>query len=125
MKLIREKKIVKIIWAILSLYLLNISIDAPDIQDVNGNKGEYNEQDSVIELIVEKALDFEDAINDYENEDSAETFKKKNFIDCFILHRPAEHIPANICFSNKKDVHKLKQLSPYMLLFCFSPPPEA
>ena len=125
MKLIRDKKIVKIIWGILSLYLLNISIDAPNIRDINGNNTVYNEQDSIIELIIEKALDFEDAINDYDNEEPAETFKKKNFIDCFVFFYPAEQFSKNICLEDKKKIHKLKQLNPYMLLFCFYPPPEA
>jgi len=123
MKFRELNKTTRILCAILSLYLLNLSIDTPTVYDVNGNKKHFNEQDSFIELIVEKALAYEDAIEDYDSNDSSETFTKKSLVDFFIIPS-LEGIQCNFSKSDKYEPFNLKQFNPSLISICFSPPPE-
>ena len=66
------------------LQFLNCSIDAPDIYS---KIFEYNEQESILELILEKVLGHEDAISEYQCEDAEHNNlnKKKVNFDYFTL----------------------------------------
>lgn len=64
----------------MSLYLLNISVDAADPAPEHIPEDlSFNEQESIIELVVEKLLGFENAIEEYDDYDSEDYIKKKNF----------------------------------------------
>ncbi|MGB3799695.1 MAG: hypothetical protein WA952_07750 [Lewinella sp.] len=71
---IRHSNHLCLFWGLMAAFLLNLSVDAPDMfaqhipEDLN-----HNEQESIIELIVEKALGFEDAFVEYDDDDSDET----------------------------------------------------
>ena len=123
MKYREINKTARILCAILSLYLLNLSIDTPTVYDVNGNTKYFNEQDSFIELIVEKALDYEDAIEDYDSNDSSETFTKKSLVDFFIIPS-IEGIQCDFSTPDKHEPFNLRQFNPSLVSICFSPPPE-
>ncbi len=62
----------------MALYILNLSVDAPDahIHAVKDNLN-INDQESVIEIIVEKVLDFENAIPEYDDDDTESSLKKE------------------------------------------------
>lgn len=62
---IRHGWIGKNILGLLILVFLNSSIDAPDIFS---KSVAYNEQETLIELIVEKGLGFEEAISEQEHD---------------------------------------------------------
>jgi hypothetical protein len=55
----------------MSIYLLNISVDTTNLSLYeNSPKGiEYNEQDSIVEIILEQVLDFEDIVKEIDCED--------------------------------------------------------
>ena len=56
---------------ILGVYLFNISIDVADSsENYLVRNSEYNEQESIVELIVEKVLGFENAISERDDTDS-------------------------------------------------------
>lgn len=62
----------------MSIYLLNISVDASDPNpDYIPEDLTFNDQESIIEIFVEKVLGFEDAINEYDDRD-AEDHNSKN-----------------------------------------------
>lgn len=77
----------KFLWGLMALYILNCSVDAPDAY------AEYlpdhivlNDQDSIVELIIEKLLGFEDAVGEYDVDSEQEYSGKKNFaVDFFII----------------------------------------
>ena len=66
----------------MGLYLLNISVDPADLNpDHIPEDLSFNEQESIVEIIVEKILGYEDAITEYatqDNEDNNKKHKDKN-----------------------------------------------
>lgn len=61
-----------------ALYLLNLSVDAPDISgQQHGEDLSINDQESLAELVIEHLLGFEDAIDEYDEQDSEEVPAKK------------------------------------------------
>lgn len=72
----------------MALYLLNCSVDSPDghpnyvVPDAS-----FNDQESIIEVVVEQLLGYEDAIPENEDTDSEQhsNLKKSKYIDFYIL----------------------------------------
>lgn len=63
----------------MALYLLNISVDSPDPYPEHIPEDlSFNDQESIVEIIVEKVLGFENAIEEYDDHDSEEHNTKKN-----------------------------------------------
>ena len=72
----------------LAFYLLNCSVDAPDALRCNTKENlTYNEQESIVELVVEKALGFDNAIAEYDDTDADNetSFKKTFSVDFYLL----------------------------------------
>lgn len=59
----------------MGLYLLNISVGTtdPDTADLT-----FNNQESIIEIVVEKILGYENAIKEYDDNDTEDHNKKEN-----------------------------------------------
>lgn len=73
---IRTSKLSKSLLSFLILVFINSSVDAPDILS---KSIAYNEQESILELIIEKGFGFEDAIGE-QNQDKElpeKSFSKK------------------------------------------------
>lgn len=72
----------------MACYMLNICIDAPDAlpNDIPEDLS-FNDQESIIELIVEKVLGYEDAIPEHDDSDPRQdtTIKSNLAIDHFVL----------------------------------------
>lgn len=63
----------------MGLYLLNICVDTADPNPEHIPEDlSYNDQESIVEIIVEQFLGFEDAFVEYDDPDSEEHNKKKN-----------------------------------------------
>jgi hypothetical protein len=63
----------------MGLYLLNISVDTADPNPEHIPEDlSINDQESIIEIVVEKVLGFEDAIEEYDDHDTEDHNKKKN-----------------------------------------------
>lgn len=79
---IRHSRLGKNILGLLILVFLNLSIDAPDIFS---KTIAYNEQETLVELILEKGLGFEEAISEqaHDNELPEKSASKKFQIDLF------------------------------------------
>ncbi|MBD0825329.1 hypothetical protein [Aestuariibaculum marinum] len=72
-KEIRHSRIVVAFWGCMALYLLNISVDPADIQpDYIPEDLSFNDQESIIEIVVEKVFGFEDAFEEYDDPDTEE-----------------------------------------------------
>ena len=76
---LRNSIITKAFWGLMGLYLLNISVDSSDFypnhipEDLT-----FNDQESVIEIIVEQVLGYEDAIKEYDDSDKEDHNTKTN-----------------------------------------------
>ena len=71
----------------MSLYLLNISVDTPDPNpEYIPEDLAFNDQESIVEIVVEKVLGFEDAIKEYDDHDSEDHNKKKNVKIDLLVH---------------------------------------
>ncbi len=121
---LRNSKIVRWVWAFMALYLFNISVDTnhsyPDgfLQEVG-----LNEQDSFIELILEEVLGIENALAEYDNEDSEEHRKKESRIKELLLHN--EGLPENhpTIFKAKKERLSAYRNSFYSVFLDLDTPP--
>lgn len=63
----------------MGLFLLNLSIDSADPNPEHIPEDlSINDQESIVELVVEKILGFEDAIKEYDDHDNEENNKGNN-----------------------------------------------
>ncbi len=87
-RLARNKYLIKYFWGFMALYILNMSIDAPDkhphyiAEDLC-----FNDQESILEIIIEQIMGFEDAIMEHDDHDVTKKvrFKKTQSLDIFVL----------------------------------------
>lgn len=122
---IRKIFSIKFFWGLLALYILNCSVDAPDAYaDYMHCETNFNDQDSIAELIIEKLLGYEDAVDEYDMENEQEYSGKKGLaVDFFII--PPYYIinQHNILYKkHAKGNSKIFHLIPYFEIH--SPPPE-
>jgi hypothetical protein len=124
---IRHSTITSFVWGFMAFYLLNISVDVTSLFDEKEEKYKnYNEQESIVELVFEKVLGFEEAIPENNSNDSEQnsTVKKGFAMDKFLLpfHEINTKIivfnPIKKCFPYPKD----NFLKPSLEIH--SPPPE-
>jgi hypothetical protein len=120
------KKIMRYCCFLLAIYLLNCSVDAPDIGVCKISEDlTHNEQESFLELILEKALGLDNLIPEADDADhDEETGTKKSIhLDLFIApvndNRAAIFQPeyCSVIFDKKIT---LLRCCPELL----SPPPE-
>ena len=85
---LRNSSFISLFHGFMAFYLLNICVDLPDAlpSDVPEDLS-YNDQESIIEIILEKVLGYEDAIPEHEDNDPDQktTLKSKIAIDNFVL----------------------------------------
>ena len=63
----------------MGLYLLNNSVDTADPNPEHIPEDlSINDQESIVEIIIEKVLGFENAIEEYDDNDTEDHNKKKN-----------------------------------------------
>ena len=76
---IRNSVFTKILWGLMGLYLLNISVDTADHNTEHIPEDlSINDQESIIEIVVEKILGYENAIEEYDDNDTEEHNKNTN-----------------------------------------------
>lgn len=88
----------------MGLYLLNISVDTADPYPEHIPEDlSYNDQESIVEIIIEKVLGYEDAIKEYDDHDTEDHNKKNNVkIDLLVHHAKASNCAPNQ-FSERKN----------------------
>lgn len=125
MNLRKHNRFLNHFWFFMAVYFLNISIDYNDIKaDYDLKTISFNEQESIIELLIEKALGFENAILENESEESEQDSFKKNFsLDKFILSNPFE-IKNNLLLVLEKEKNHHKCDCYKTTLEIHSPPPK-
>jgi len=132
MNRIRNHKNFKSFLFFMALYLLNISIDCPDFDSELLKKVEvYNEQESIIELVLEQVLNLGDIIQESDLEESEDSSprKSKNKMDTYTsiqLNKVQENI-THISTRSKgsEKIGVLHRFSNQFLLQPDTPPPWA
>lgn len=124
---IRNKRGLRLFCVFMALYLLNCSVDTSDIrpsyvpEDLN-----LNDQESLIEIIVEKVFNFENAIPENEDTDSENkrVFKKTISVAFYVLPNLEVNTNEEILESNSDNIsyNEGNVLKPYFEIH--SPPPE-
>jgi hypothetical protein len=67
MKSIRESNLLRILWFVIAVHLLNCSVDTPDPGPFNVAEDlSINDQESVVEVILEQFLNIEDAVSEFD-----------------------------------------------------------
>jgi len=73
---IRNSVFTKVVWGLLALYFLNISVDSIDAHPEYFKEDlTINDQESIIEIVVEDVLGYENAIKEYDDHDTEEQTK--------------------------------------------------
>jgi hypothetical protein len=76
---IRNSILAKFLWGFMGLYLLNLSVDTQDPtprflpEDLS-----FNDQESLIEILLEQILGYENAVAEYDDSDTEEHSKQKD-----------------------------------------------
>lgn len=105
---IRNSVFTKILWGLMGLYLLNISVDSTDPNPEHIPEDlSFNDQESIIEIVLEKILGYEDAIKEYDDHDTKDHNKQKNIkIDLLVHVIKADKFKHNL-------IGETKNLYPY------------
>lgn len=111
----------------MALVLFNLSIDTPDSTPKGTMENlAINDQESIVELVLETFLGFEDAIDEHEDADQDENSKtsSKNIeLDIYAQNSLIE--ANNHTGINKLIYHPYRFFQTDRFISIFSPPPEA
>lgn len=124
---LRHTKIRTLLWGFMALYLLNISVDTPYLlQNEEVKHLAYNDQESIIEVLCEKVLGFEDAIpeNDDTGTEQKKSFKKGYTIDQFVIPFTTTTTKSVLTNLRKSTIFQNQSvfIKPYLEIH--SPPPD-
>ncbi|MFA9190257.1 hypothetical protein AAGV28_02635 [Flavobacterium sp. FZUC8N2.13] len=124
---IRNKKGLRLFCAFMALYLLNCSVDTSDIRPSYVPEDlSFNDQESLIEIIVEKVFKFENAIPENEDTDTENNHILKKTISSAFYILPSFKINNNeeIYDSNSGNINYNETLVLIPYFEIYSPPPE-
>lgn len=68
---IRNSVYLRVLWGLMAAYLLNISVDSADPKPSHIKEDlSFNDQESIIEIVLEQLLGYENAIAEYDDHDT-------------------------------------------------------
>ncbi|GIZ08675.1 hypothetical protein [Flavobacterium sp. UMI-01] len=96
----------------MGIILLNLSVDTSDpyTQCIPENFS-YNDQESIIEIVIEKVLGYENAIVEYEDNDTQDQTKKSNFKLELIIPLTTKNSPCNSIIDSRNTAISYRQLA--------------
>ena len=128
MNFIRDNIVFKFLWIALALHIFNCSVDNPDPQPESVPEDlTYNDMESIVEIVLEKVLDIDNAIVERDDTDTDHdngfSLKKRLDFSChsFVCNSLFCNTEIVVC---KHALHKEKyseQFHPELI----SPPPKA
>lgn len=128
MKFWRNQHIVRLWTFVLAFTIFNCSIDSPDRLPFNAPEDlSYNDMESVLELVIEKVLHFENAFVEYDDNDEGDQgqFSFKKGID---LYTPNSFLPFQLANVNSSPIKHAGFIESYSNQFhpeLVPPPPKA
>lgn len=82
MQRLRQNIIFRLFWLLMAVHIFNCSVDTPDAKpDYVPEDLTYNDMESVAELVLEKVLNFENAIAEHDENDADDG-------GCFEIKKP-------------------------------------
>ena len=92
----RNSTFVSVLWGVMALYLFNISVDTADPDPVHVAEDlTINDQESMVELVLEQFLGFENAISEHDDPDTENNQKKSlSKLDLFGQLRVISNCPT-------------------------------
>lgn len=118
-------KYIRRFWLLMALYVLNICVDSPDASKTNSENLSINDQESVIELVVEKVLDLGNIIPEQDDADSEKhnTQKPATTLDHFIISNTSQQqISATYRHQREKAFSRTVSMSSAFLEIDAPPP---
>lgn len=124
---LRHQLFKKFFWGLMGIYLLNISVDTPDPSPESVPEDlTYNDQESVIEIFIEKVLGFEDAIAEYDDNDSKDHRKKQTIKIELVMSWTEKFNSFNPLLKEKKQrFYNYENSLIHRYIEIDSPPPKA
>ncbi len=126
LKVLQEGKWLRVFWMVFSLYLVNCCVDIfKGGSNLQKETAGFNNQESIIELVVEKVLGYENAIPEFHNSETGQQhFSEKNSSPDLFFNAPAL-LTLNILHSHVSlhDLYTNKRISKPCLKISI-PPPE-
>ncbi|UII77647.1 hypothetical protein LV716_07730 [Flagellimonas sp. HMM57] len=93
-------------WGLMGVYLLNISVDTADPNPEHIPEDlTINDQESIIEIAIEKILGFEDAIPEYDDPDHEDHNKKSNVKIDLTVQYAANSNDSQSFFETRRQKH--------------------
>ena len=87
----------------MGLYLLNISVDSADPNPEHIPEDlSLNDQESIVEIVIEKILGYEDVIREYDDHDREDHGEKKNVKIDLSTHLTVDHNSSHPDLIGKK-----------------------
>lgn len=113
------------VFGLIALLLLNVSIDIPasSLAELEEEHA-FNKQESIVELLVEKVLDVEDAFEESNDGDEDESTKKMPHItELFLSEYTIDYSLIHLSELQRK-IHYNSR--PFLMPCpeCYTPPPE-
>ncbi|MBW8199855.1 hypothetical protein [Flagellimonas abyssi] len=124
--LLRKSAFLKIFWSLMGLYLLNISVDSPDrYPDHVPEDLSVNDQESIIEILVEKVLGYGDVFKEYDDPDKEDHNSGSSFKIKLTVHQPNhDYSRYHILMGKKKKFPDKNSLLTHLYIQKDTPPPE-
>lgn len=73
MKAFRQNIIFRLFWLFMAVHIFNCSVDTPDLQpDYVPEDLNYNDMESVVEIVLENVFDIQNAIAEHDENDTEE-----------------------------------------------------
>ncbi|RTY67590.1 hypothetical protein [Flavobacterium sp. LB2P53] len=126
-KQIRHTLLTRYFWGFMSLYLLNCFVDSPDAQPNHLPEDlTHNDLESIIEIVVEQILGFENAIPEYDDNDTNQDFAAKSafFIDFFVVPNSAISLYKKYLYLKKGKLAEQNSIPPTPYFEIHTPPPN-
>lgn len=124
---IRKIKYIGSLWCLLALYFLNISVDATDALYTNTLEDlSINNQESMIEIIVEKVFGYENTIAEYDDNDNQQSssFKKYKIIEFIVENSNSTATQSFLESINKNPINYYPQIISNPETEIVVPPPK-
>ncbi len=110
---IKNSGLTKFLWGLMGLYMLNISVDTadPNPEYIPENLS-INDQESIVEILLEKILGYENAIEETDDNDREDHTSKTNVKVNLIAQNTFNH-SLNL-FSTTLGQQKFTHVTPYL-----------
>ncbi len=128
LKALRNSALLNTLWGLLILHLINISVDSPDrlpkhiAEDLS-----FNDQESIIEMVLEQVIGIEDAIPEHDEADDETQNKRAGGQLTFVNPTAFYLTPNQVPFFPTSEKRLLLDANLFNQTFLSipSPPPKA